>query len=248
MIRIFLAFAAISLAGCASGPEAGPPAATADAPLLETIRERPAEGSIAADEAFPLEAAGIAWLTAPAPSTPRREAKPVQVTTSASTGYGGTTARAIPGESTEFLSSGPDGVDLHAVLSPGDAALSRFATPLRLVPPALAAGVEHRASAAMDVVDASDPRRTKDRGTGERVARYARDVEIRLDGRTFRAKVLESTFTARLGTATATRTTELLVVPGLGPVAERWTREVVVLGLVRTVREGVRVRDLGPGR
>jgi hypothetical protein len=56
--------------------------------------------------------------------------------------------------------------------------------------------------------------------------------------------VLESTFTARLRSATATRTTELFVVPGLGPVAERWKREVLVLGLVRTVREGVRVRDL----
>ena len=242
-----LAVAALAPAGCASRPESAAAAVTVDAPLLVTGREFPAEGSIAADEAFPLGLAEIEWLAAPAPATPRSEAKAVRVTTSASTDHGGAIAREIPGESTEFLSAGPEGVDLHAVLSPGDAALSRFATPLRLLLSSLAAGAEHRSSAAMEVVDSSDLRRRKDRGTGERVARYARDVEVTVGGRTYRAQVLESSFTALLGSAKATRTTELLVVRGLGPVAERWTREVVVLGLVRTVREGVRVRDLDPG-
>jgi hypothetical protein len=231
-----LAVAALAPAGCASRPESAAAAVTVDAPLLVTGREFPAEGSIAADEAFPLGLAEIEWLAAPAPATRRSEAKAVRVTTSASTDHGGAIAREIPGESTEFLSAGPEGVDLHAVLSPGDAALSRFATPLRLLPSSLAAGA-----------DSSNLRRRKDRGTGERVARYARDVEVTVGGRTYRAQVLESSFTALLGSAKATRTTELLVVPGLGPVAERWTREVVVLGLVRTVREGVRVRDLDPG-
>lgn len=246
-VLVVLFVTALAHVGCASKPEPAAHAANVDAPLLVTGREFPAEGSIAADDAFPLAPDEIAWLAAPAPATPRGEAKAVRVTTSASNDHGASIAREIPGESTEFLSTGPEGIDLHAVLSPGDAALSRFATPLRLVPPSLAAGTEHHASAAMEVVDSSDPRRRKDRGTGERVARYVRDVEVTVGGRTYRARVLDSTFTARLGSAKATRTTELLVVPGLGPVAERWTREVVVLGLVRSVREGVRVRDLGPG-
>lgn len=249
MIRALAVLAVTALApvGCASKPVAAVPVANVDGPLLVIGREFPAEGSIASHEAFPLDPGGIAWLAAPVAATPRSGAKSVRVTTSASNEHGASIAREIPGESTEFLSAGPDGIDLHAVLSPGDAALSRFATPLRLLPPSLAAGSEHRASAAMEVVDSSDPRRRKDRGTGERVARYARDVEVTVGGRTHRARVLESSFTARLGSAKATRTTELLVVPGLGPVVERWTREVVVLGLVRTVREGVRVRDLGSG-
>ena len=249
MIRALAVLAVVALApfGCASGPDAALPVANVDAPLLVTGREFPPEGAIEADEAFPLAPGGSGWLTAPVAATPRGEATPVRITTTASNDHGASVAREFSGESTEFLSAGPGGIDLHAVLSPGDAALSRFATPLRLLPPSLAAGSEHRSSAAMEVVDSSDPRRRKDRGTGERVARYARDVEVTVGGRTYRARVLDSTFTARLGSATATRTTELLVVPGLGPVAERWTREVVVLGLVRTVREGVRVRDLGPG-
>jgi hypothetical protein len=243
VIRTLAVTTLVALVGCGHRPPP-PPDPVPDAALLVLGRTLPAEGAIPADEAFPLDAEGTRWLSASGTDPKAIEAKPVLVTVRGSDAHGGEFEREVPGEAVEFLSRGPDGIDLHAVLSPSDAALSIFAMPLRLLPPSLEAGGEHRASAAMDVVDAGDPSRRKDRGTGERVARYTHDVEITLAGRTMRARVLESTFTARLRSATATRTVELLVVPGLGPVAERWRREVLVLGLVRTVREGVRVREL----
>lgn len=246
MIRA-VAIAVVTLvAGCAAAPPAPPE--RADGPLLEILATFPAEGAIEAADAFPCGIRTERWLAARGADPKAADAVPVEVSVRTDPAHGGAIAREVPGEAVEFLSTGPAGVDLHAVLSIPDAALSSFATPLRLVPPSLAAGAEHRATAGMEVVDAAPPGRPKDRGTGERVARYARDVEIVLDGRRQRAKVLESTFTARLGMATATRTTELLVVPGRGPVAERWRREVVVLGLVGTVREGVRVRDAADRR
>lgn len=246
MIRALPFAAAVLAAGCAATTPAPP--ARADGPLLEILATLPAEGSIEAVDAFPAGVRAERWLAARGADPPARDAVPVEVSVRADAAHGATLAREVSGEAIEFLASGPAGVDLHAVLSIPDAALSTFATPLRLVPPSLAAGVEHRVSSGMEVFDAAPPGRRKDRGTGERVARYARDVEVVVDGRRRRAKVLESTFTARLGMATATRTTELLVLPGQGPVAERWRREVVVLGLVATVREGVRVRAPDSGR
>lgn len=234
------------LGGCASGPESTPPSA-AETPLLVVGASRPAEGSISAADAFPAGEAEERWLSAPGPDTTVAGATPIVVSTRAVAEHGAAFARTVPGETVEFLSTGSGGVDLHAVLSPGDAALSIFATPIRLLPPSLPAGSEHRSTAPLEVVEADDPSRRKDRGTGERVATYVRDAEIIVAGRSMRAQVLESTFTARLRTATATRTVELFLVPGVGPVAERWRREVLVLGLVRTVREGLRVRDPGAG-
>lgn len=242
MIRAWCTIAALAtLAGCA-GPPA--PAGGPDAPLLAVERTLPAEGAIAVDDAFPPGLGATAWRAARGADPPTREAAAVEVSLRDDDAHGAARARSIEGEAVEFLTWNAEGIDLFAVLSTPDAAVSIFATPLRLMPPSLAAGAEHRATAAMEVVDAGDPRRRKDRGTGERIARYVRDAEVVIGGRRLRAKVLDSTFTARLGAATATRTTELFVVAGLGPVAERWTREVVVFGLVRTVREGVRVRDL----
>lgn len=235
----------LTLAGCASTPST-PAVASPDAPLLAVGPALPAEGSIAATEAMPLAPGESRWLAARGPAPTSGEAVAVDAAVRPATDHGATVARDIPGETIEFLSPDQDGPFLHAVLSPSDSALSLFATPLRLLPASLPAGAEHRASSDMEVLEAGDHARRKDRGRGERVARYVRDAEITLAGRTLRAKVLESAFTARLRNATATRTAELFVVPGLGPVAERWTREVLVLGLVRTVREGVRVRDLAP--
>jgi hypothetical protein len=243
MIRALAIASLAALVGCASRP-APPPARPAEGPLLAVGPALPAAGSIADGEAFPRGPGTTRWLAARGSDPTVAEAVAVEVTARPAAGHGASFARDIPGESTDWLSAGPEGTELHAVLSPADAALSIFATPLRLLPATLPAGAEHRASAAMEVVEADDPARRKDRGTGERIARYAHDAEITVAGRTLRARVLESTFTARLRSATATRTTELFVVPGLGPVAERWKREVLVLGLVRTVREGVRVRDL----
>lgn len=245
MIRPLAVAVLLTIAGCAGTPPEAPDA-TADRPLLSIGPDRPAEGSIAATDAFPLAPAAGRWLSARGTDPKAIEAIPVEVTVGPTDLHGATVARDVPGEAVEFLSDSPDGPLLHAVLSPSDSALSLFATPLRLLPPSLAAGAEHHASAAMDVVDAGAHARPKDRGTGERIARYGRDAEITIAGRSLRAKVLESTFTARLRNATATRTTELFVVPGIGPVAERWTREVLVFGLVRTVREGVRVRLPAP--
>lgn len=243
MIRALATLALACLAGCA----APPPAASVpdpDAPLLLVERTLPAEGSISAFDAFPSAAGTLPWRAARGTEPLRRDASTVAVATRPDAAHGASEARTIEGEAVEFLARNADGVDLHAVLSTPDSALSIFATPLRLMPAELAAGAEHRSTAAMEVVEADDPGRRKDRGGGERVARYARDAEVLIDGRRMRTKVLDSTFTARLGAATAKRSVELFVVPGTGPVAERWTREVVVFGLVRTVREGVRVRAL----
>lgn len=246
MIRALSTVALAALSGCAAPVRAPGPAIPRgeDAPLLVVERTLAAEGEIAADDAFPSAPGVTAWRAARGTDPRERDASAISVATRPDSAHGSAEARTIEGETVEFMARNPQGVDLHAVLSTPDSALSIFATPLRLMPPSLAAGAEHRSSAAMEVVEAADPGRRKDRGTGERVARYARDAEVVLDGRRLRTKVLDSTFTARLGAATATRTVELFIVPGTGPVAERWTREVVVFGLVRTVREGVRVRDL----
>lgn len=78
----------------------------------------------------------------------------------------------------------------------------------------------------------ANPRRLRDRGIGTSELTYPHDQRVRTPAGIFNAHLLREVFTSRLGTATAVRTTDRWFAPEVGLVAERWTEEVRVLGVV----------------
>jgi hypothetical protein len=142
-------------------------------------------------------------------------------------------------------------VRLRRTIVPGDKAVSVFDPPLVLVSPdgPRSVGVAFETETPMRVewIDGGE----RDRGTGHRSSRILGMSRIRTPAGEADALVVENTFEAHLKMARAKRVTALWIVPGEGPVAERWSQTVYVFGIPTGTTRGATVRSAprlgGPG-
>lgn len=77
-----------------------------------------------------------------------------------------------------------------------------------------------------------NPKRLREKGTAISEITYVGDQRIRTADGAYETKHLREVFTSRFAAATAVRTTDRWFAPGKGLVAERWSEEVSVLGVV----------------
>jgi hypothetical protein len=193
---------------------------------FESLRALAAEGSVAATDLRPAADPDEAWVALDGELAPDA----FTLVTAPSTSVAGVTATRTADLDTAHWSITDAGdVVMHAVDSHPDRTTSLFDPPLLLAPASLAAGEERSTSVAMRAVYTATPKKERDRGTARRTVRYARDEEIRWRGATHRAKVVTVHFEGDLGSAKATRESELWVIPEVGVVAERWKETLVIL-------------------
>jgi hypothetical protein len=146
----------------------------------------------------------------------------------------GTTTESVTGESD---------VRLRRTIVPGDKAISVFDPPLLLVsaegPGPGDAAFETETPMRVEWIDGGE----RDRGEGFRSSRILGTARIRTPAGDAVATVVENTFEARLKMARARRVTTLWIVPGEGPVAERWSQTVFVFGIPTGTTRGAVVRS-----
>jgi len=146
----------------------------------------------------------------------------------------GTTTEAVVADSS---------VRLRRTIVPGDKAVSIFDPPLLLVSPdgPKSVGVAFETESPMRVewIDGGE----RDRGTGHRSSRILGMSRVRTPAGEADVLVVENTFEAHLKMARAKRVTTLWIVPGEGPVAERWSQTVYVFGIPTGTTRGATVRS-----
>jgi hypothetical protein len=146
----------------------------------------------------------------------------------------GTTTESVLGESD---------VRLRRTIVPGDKAISVFDPPLLLVsadgPMPDGAAFETSSPMRVEWIDGGE----RDRGEGFRSSRILGAARIRIPAGEADAIVVENTFEARLRMARARRVTTLWIVPGEGPVAERWSQTIFVFGIPTGTTRGAVVRS-----
>jgi hypothetical protein len=132
---------------------------------------------------------------------------------------------------------------LRRTIVPGDRSMSIFEPPLLLVSPdaprADGAALESETPMRVDWIDGGE----RDRGAGVRSSRILGRARVRTPAGAADATVVENTFEARLKLARARRVTTLWIVPGQGPVAERWTQTIFVFGIPAGTTRGAAVRS-----
>jgi hypothetical protein len=146
------------------------------------------------------------------------------------------------GTTTESLIDGTS-ARLRRTIVPGDKAVSAFDPPLLLVSPdgptpgetAFATETPMR----VEWIDGGE----RDRGTGHRSSRILGTSRVRTPAGEADALVVENTFEAHLKMARARRVTTLWIVPGEGPVAERWSQTIFVFGIPTGTTRGAVVRS-----
>lgn len=227
-----LLFGGAALGGCATtttvdaSPDANGPVIGPAKDGFESLGELAAEGTVAAKDLRPAAEPEEAWVALDGELAPDA----FTLVTAPSASVDGTTAtRTADLETAHWSITEAGDLVMHAVDSHPDRTTSLFDPPLLLAPASLAAGEERSTSVAMRAVYTATPKKERDRGTARRTVRYARDEEIRWRGATHRAKVVTVHFEGDLGSAKATRDSELWVIPEVGVVAERWKETLVIL-------------------
>jgi hypothetical protein len=146
----------------------------------------------------------------------------------------GTTTESVIGESD---------VRLRRTVVPGDKSISVFDPPLLLAsadgPKASDAAFETESPMRVEWIDGGE----RDRGTGHRSSRVLGMARVRTPAGEADALVVENTFEAQLKMARARRVTTLWIVPGEGPVAERWAQTIFVFGIPTGTTRGAAVRS-----
>ncbi len=128
-----------------------------------------------------------------------------------------------------------------------DSAVNYFEPPLVIAPARLRAGEPWKHEVAMRVMDARNPQRQRDTGTGTRTMRYVEDVVLKTPLGKFSARRVEIEFEADLRMARAISIATLYVVPGLGPVVEERQDSVRLLKVPIRGSEQVLVLVSAPG-
>jgi hypothetical protein len=90
-----------------------------------------------------------------------------------------------------------------------------------------------------------DPKRLREKGTAISEFNYVGDQRIHTAAGVFETKHLREVFTSRFSAASAIRTIDRWYAPGQGLIAERWSEEVTVLGIV-IERTKLAIRVLPP--
>jgi hypothetical protein len=146
------------------------------------------------------------------------------------------------GTTTESVLGDSD-VRLRRTIVPGDNAISVFDPPLLLAsadgPTSADVTFETESPMRVEWIDGDE----RDRGTGHRSSRILGIARVRTPAGEADALVVENTFEARLRMARARRVTTLWIVPGEGPVAERWSQTVFVFGIPAGTTRGAIVRS-----
>lgn len=134
-------------------------------------------------------------------------------------------------------------VRLRRTIVPGDKAISVFEPPLLLVSPEGPrpgdAAFETESPMRVEWIAGGE----RDRGEGTRSSRILGTARVRTPAGEADAIVVENTFEAHLQMARARRVTTLWIVPGEGPVAERWSQTIFVLGIPAGTTRGAAVRS-----
>jgi hypothetical protein len=129
-----------------------------------------------------------------------------------------------------------------------DSAVNIFEPPLVIAPARLRAGQAWKQEVSMRVMDARNPQRQRDAGTGTRTMRYVEDVVLKTPLGKFATRRIEIEFEADLRMARALSIATLYVVPGLGPVVEERQDSVRLLKVPIRGSEQVQVLVSAPGR
>ncbi|MBU3729784.1 MAG: hypothetical protein FGM37_11150 [Phycisphaerales bacterium] len=146
------------------------------------------------------------------------------------------------GTTTESVIDGSS-VQLRRTIVPGDKSISVFEPPLLLVSPdgpkPSGAAFETESPMRVEWIGGGE----RDRGTGRRSSRVLGTSRVRTPAGEADALVVENTFEAHLKMARARRVTTLWIVPGEGPVAERWSQTIFVFGIPTGTSRGAFVRS-----
>lgn len=218
-------------AGCA-GPSAAVPTPAASIGEMEQA-QRP---SLAPRDLYP--PVGITLWAVTDDSWMRTEPAPREGTMRE---VGGTLEWTEPMGTTVTAALAQDGsVSMRSSRVPSDSAISHFDPPLLLATPSQpgAEPLETSAPMRVDWIRGGE----RDSGSGTRTSRILGQARVRTPAGEADAIVVENVFEAQLRMARARRQTTLWVVPGQGPVAERWTQTVFVLGFPAGSTRGASVR------
>jgi hypothetical protein len=133
---------------------------------------------------------------------------------------------------TQYLAVDDAGnIVLTAAIDHADGALTIFEPPLVLVWAVLESGVPQTQTVAMRVLDASDPRRSKESGSATRSMVYSRDERLQTPLGEIDAARIDLEFIADLKVAEARERATWHVVPGRGIVVEQFDGTVHIVGL-----------------
>jgi len=101
------------------------------------------------------------------------------------------------------------------------------------MPASLAPAAAAPSTHAIRIVDLKNPRKLRERGTGDSQLVYENDQTITVPAGTFETRITRETYTSTLQHAVATRVIVRWYAPApVGLVRERWTEEVKALGLI----------------
>lgn len=101
------------------------------------------------------------------------------------------------------------------------------------MPASLAPAAAAPSTHAIRIVDLKNPRKLRERGTGDSQLVYENDQTITVPAGTFETRLTRETYTSTLQHAVATRVIVRWYAPApVGLVRERWTEEVKALGLI----------------
>lgn len=220
--------------------------------LFQVVRSSEATGRLLRSDLFPMRPERIEWAVirengrafARLAEAPRRD-----VTVAATTERGAAVKVDEGKDRTLFLVPADDGsVVMVATESHADAALSLFTPGLLMAPAELAAGSPVEATVQMRVVSLPDGTRERDTGHGWRRTTLAREDVIRTPLGELTCMRVDVDFDANLGIAEAKVRSQRWILPGTGPVAERWRQRITVLGLLpsQVERTMVRVTPVDP--
>jgi len=232
------AAAALSLSGCASpaSPARGPAASIGELTQLDGL-------SLAPRDLYP--PVGITLWAITDDAWMRTEEVPREGTLRE---VGGTIEWTEPMGTTVTSAMVADGaVSMRSSRVPADSAISHFDPPLLLATPTQPGSgtLESTAPMRVDWMGGGE----RDSGRVQRTSRILGRALVRTPAGEAEAVVVENVFEAQLKMARARRQTTLWVVPGHGPVAERWAQTVFVLGFPAGSTRGASVRlapTLGP--
>lgn len=209
-------------------------------PIVE-IRGAAQPASIAAEDLALTAVGGTRWQRVDAQWRPLTTPPVELVTSTVDEGDAGRRVEGID-DSIDFLAFRADGsLQLRRTESVGDDARTTFDPPLLLAPRTLSTDGDFESNASMRVASLTK-QRERDKGSANRTVRVVRGERVRTPIGEWDATVVESVFSATLDMAVVTHRTSVWIVPGVGPVIERWESTVKVLGVPVPRDRGTAVR------
>jgi hypothetical protein len=232
-----LASALPVLASCSTSPRTKP------VPEISVLEQTPASGVIRADEVIALRPGSRTWHVVAGDGIGRTLTRDLEPTTRFRSQW----LQRESGRRTQFLAADESGnIVMPATIDHADEAITLFDPPLVLAWAELAAGETRWQDVSMRVLDAANPRRTKESGQARRATTYVDNQRLRTPRGEVSARRIEIEFVGDLRVAEAREHIAWYVAQGEGVVMEQLDASISILGLANRRASHVLMLERAP--